>query len=374
MKYITSKGKIYKQTFDDWIESYEECNPFEEVENIPFKWKGGRISTELFTQINSFFQWTYNKWQAESQIRLFYNTKTFKWAAIPFPQEITKGSMTTKDQHSDEHRAKFPEPWQYLGTAHHHCSTGAFQSGTDEENERNQDGFHYTIGKMNEKILDYHGRFSWNGTLFSLNPFQLIECPEFALGAPKALQYEFGMKALLLQPADDLFPDEWKESVIEKKYKTGYTLPYNRHTNAYSEYNHTAQSNTQKQTVFDIIDVIEEFWPKVEAHLALNKPDHQRNVEESLLVQEITVEIETINETKESTETIIKYYKKFLQQEYDAQCKELEDYMSENNTTLEKITEGMNLNLMGVEPKKSSILAALEQWNIQIDELFTLTS
>ncbi len=33
-------------------------------------------------------------------------------------------------------------------SAHHHCSASAFQSGTDEENERGQDGLHITVGRM----------------------------------------------------------------------------------------------------------------------------------------------------------------------------------------------------------------------------------
>lgn len=370
MKYVTYKGKIYKEKVDDYISAYEESNPFEEIKKLPFKWKGGRIPNELFLKINSFFMWTYSKWQAESQVRLFYNTKTKEWDAFPFPQEIRKGSMTTEDKNSNEIRSKFKEPWTYLGTAHHHCSTAAFQSGTDENNERNQDGFHYTIGKLNEKILDYHGRFSWNGTLFDLNPFELIECPKFALEAPKELQYEFAIKSLLLQPPVDNFPEEWKKSVSEKKYNNNvsYHPQYTqKHTNNYTwEKNHYPSFSDGNYTDDEIVVMLEDYWNISEAKDLLEKGDED-------FLNELRGEINVLMTGNQSEDKILKEYKESIMAKYDSKCAELEQWMEKNNVTIDKIAEEMNTQFMGVEANKNSILQQMEDFNMEMDDLFMMT-
>ena len=46
-----------------------------------------------------------------------------------------------------------------FGTVHHHCSTSAFQSGTDEADETNREGFHFTIGNLDKEDIDIH--FRW---------------------------------------------------------------------------------------------------------------------------------------------------------------------------------------------------------------------
>lgn len=203
-----------------------------------FEWTGPKINREVWEQVLAFFSWTYKEHHSESQVRLFVNHKTKVWAAWAFPQEARTG-MTAKEldvPSAKEQRAQFSDAdgWVYFGTVHHHCGGGAFQSGTDETNESNQDGLHITVGKMDEKMHDIHCRLYISGHKFEprMHWFWDIE--------PTLAPIPTHLRALLADGVEDRlarmqmcmpvgpevkFPDQWRDNVIE--IKTVSSVGYN---------------------------------------------------------------------------------------------------------------------------------------------------
>jgi hypothetical protein len=186
---------------------------------------GPKFSPDMWHQVLSFFRWTHKEMDSESQVRLYVNTQLGRWGAWAFPQEARTG-MNAREiptQESPEQAvARFAswgsEPsgdWRYFCTVHHHCSASAFQSGTDEENERNQDGLHITIGHLDAERHDLHARFYLNGNCFEpdLSRFWHVD-PELAEQVPPAMldavaRFQMGAKVVVD------FPDAWRNNVIE---------------------------------------------------------------------------------------------------------------------------------------------------------------
>lgn len=215
---IIKDKKVYSRYKNDFFDTFmEEKVP--EANYIPFEWKGGLIDFETYQKIINFFLWTYQGWQGESQVRLWYNTETKEWATYPMPQEITKGSMATTDSYCEEVSKLFPPPWIDFGTGHHHCSAGAFASGQDIKNEQNQDGFHFTIGNLDKNKLDLHARFSWSGQLFPCHISDFVAGPEWLQEAPDNTYYQMLDIMLRTPPECPDFPKQWKQQVTEKIIK-----------------------------------------------------------------------------------------------------------------------------------------------------------
>lgn len=213
-------GQLLLKQESEWVNGWMTVDIKKQEPSCKFK--GKPMSIELWFQIISFFKWTQEKFKSESQIRLYYEKEKKIWNAFPYPQ--TPSGMTTNDESSQEIRSKFPEPWQYFGTAHHHCTAGAFQSGTDEANEKNQDGFHYTIGHLDKPNLDYHGRFSWGGSLFQTDLFQWVQLPDWASEIPVQIRsnslYDYLLCSNVATKKEYNFPEEWKSSIKKPVQKT----------------------------------------------------------------------------------------------------------------------------------------------------------
>ena len=164
--------------------------------------------------------------------------------------------MTTDDETIKEAREKFDKDWTYLGTAHHHCTAGAFQSGTDEANEKNQDGFHYTIGNLDKEFLDYHGRFSWAGILYPAYLSSWVEEPKWINQVPEAIKastlWDYFLSIKIANDEKYKFPEEWKASIKPKEQTTWW--PHQRGVISGGYYghgnhtqNHYGGSNEKKE-------------------------------------------------------------------------------------------------------------------------------
>ena len=186
---------------------------------------GPKFTPAMWHQVLSFFRWTDKEMDSESQVRLYVNLKLGCWGAWAFPQEARTGMSAreiatpeTPEQAVERFASWGSEPsgdWLYFCTVHHHCSASAFQSGTDEANERNQDGLHLTVGKMDADRHELHARFYLGGNCFApdLSRFWPIE-PELAEQVPATMhdelaRYQMGEKVVVD------FPDAWRKNVIE---------------------------------------------------------------------------------------------------------------------------------------------------------------
>lgn len=196
-------------------------------------WKGPKIPPEVWHQVLNFFQWTYDTTKSESQVRLFVSPVHNTWKAWAFPQEAKTGLSAReidgelKNQQRASLNLQYPE-WIPFGTVHHHCGLGAFQSGTDRDDEKDQDGLHITIGKMDSPVYDMHARFyrkgmMWEKTLDMSWFFDVgdpvTQCPEqFRVFLPENLLDKMARR-LMTQKVVCEFPEVWKTNLIDKNVK-----------------------------------------------------------------------------------------------------------------------------------------------------------
>jgi len=189
------------------------------------EYAGPKFAPEMWHQVMSFFRWTHKAMDSESQVRLYVNPKLGRWGAWAFPQEARTG-MSARELPQPETpvqaRERFAswgsEPsddWLYFGTAHHHCSAGAFQSGTDERNEWNQDGLHLTAGNLDADRHDLHARFYLDGNCFEpdLSRFWPVD-PELASKVPAGMLAELARFQMGEKITVD-FPNAWRKNVVE---------------------------------------------------------------------------------------------------------------------------------------------------------------
>lgn len=196
-----------------------------------FDWKGPKIPREEWQKILAFFKWTYDTTKSESQVRLYVNCREDirTWKAWAFPQKMN-GGMSAKELDTPEtatQRAQFSDAdgWLYFGTVHHHCSASAFQSGVDENNEKNQDGLHITVGNLDKELYDIDARVYIGGNKLNHSLSMFWQVDGVIAGLPswvkdllpkdadtKAAKRQMGEPA----PADCTFPEVWKTNLVHE--------------------------------------------------------------------------------------------------------------------------------------------------------------
>jgi hypothetical protein len=188
---------------------------------------GPKFSPAMWQQVLAFFRWTYEEMASESQVRLYVNPQLGRWGAWAFPQEARTGLSAREiatPETPEQAIARFASwgtapsaDWFYFGTVHHHCAASAFQSGTDEANERNQDGLHLTVGRMDAERHELHARFYLAGNCFApdLSRFWPV-APDLAAQLPATLLDEVARFQMGAKVAGD-FPAAWRQNVIEVK-------------------------------------------------------------------------------------------------------------------------------------------------------------
>jgi hypothetical protein len=188
-------------------------------------YSGPQFTPEMWHQVMSFFRWTHKEMQSESQVRLYVNHKLGRWGAWAFPQAARTGMSARElpvQETPEKARERFAswnsEPsddWLYFGTVHHHCSASAFQSSTDEQNERNQDGLHITVGKMEADRHDLHARLYLGGNCFEpdMDLFWPVD-PDLAAKVPPGMLNDIARFQMCRKITAD-FPDAWKANLVE---------------------------------------------------------------------------------------------------------------------------------------------------------------
>lgn len=197
-----------------------------------FDWAGPKLPRDEWQKILAFFKWTYDETKSESQVRLYVNCRegVRTWRAWAFPQKMN-GGMSAKELDTPEtatQRAQFSDAdgWLYFGTVHHHCSASAFQSGVDENNEKDQDGLHITVGHLDKPLYDIDARVYIGGRrLNAMDLCDFWQVDGVIAGLPqwvrdllpkdadaKAAKRQMGEPA----PADCVFPEVWKTNLIHE--------------------------------------------------------------------------------------------------------------------------------------------------------------
>lgn len=189
---------------------------------------GPKIPRSVWHQVLAFFKWTYDRDKSESQVRLYVNPQLGTWVAWAFPQEMGTG-MTAREVDTPaaaEQRQMFRQSdgWMLYGTVHHHCSASAFQSGTDEANEKSQDGLHITVGYMDKPHYDISVRFYSGKNKFDPDMSKFWDVGAEAVADATAMAGRYGMKLDLNAvakhqmgepPASAEFPQQWRDNLVK---------------------------------------------------------------------------------------------------------------------------------------------------------------
>jgi hypothetical protein len=117
-----------------------------------------------------YFSEIYDEHHSESSVMLMAHPEKMQWRVF-VPVQIDGAyaavtyvvpSVATNKKHKDddfadkvlsayaEYDKLFKEGWKFFGTIHSHSSFTAFHSGTDDEDDEENDGLHITIGKVNQ--------------------------------------------------------------------------------------------------------------------------------------------------------------------------------------------------------------------------------
>jgi hypothetical protein len=238
--------RVYKPRHEGAKDLFVTFSEIPVVEGSPgFEWKGGKFPLALWRQVTSFFEHTQLLYKCESQVRLYYNEKTLEWAAWAYPQKLRQGLYTKEIDEGgtpelialkDAQRGQFrsSQGWMEFGTIHHHCTSSAFQSGTDSGDEKNRTGLHITVGNIGSKKYDLHFRVTYKeGDTYSfytgkeIDIAEWFETPAGIMAIPAKYRRKINIAdavedELKVVDASVPFPEEWKKNLIEPEQNVGF--------------------------------------------------------------------------------------------------------------------------------------------------------
>lgn len=177
---IYHDGAVYEPVVTPLFTTYRKLDELDEVDNLTPTWNGKKIPLHMWKEILAFMKHSYDEVSSETLVYLFYDEAAPQpWLYWVPPQETAGMTVKSSPEHPDyiAQRALYPDTM--FGTVHHHCSTSAFQSGTDEADEVNREGMHFTVGKLNNsETVDVHFRITLGGAHAELDAHTYIEMDE----------------------------------------------------------------------------------------------------------------------------------------------------------------------------------------------------
>jgi hypothetical protein len=192
-KYKVKDNKVYEVVENNLFTTFKKCNVpvIKEVEPI---WKGDPIPFQMWQDIIDWCVISYEEFKSETLVFLYYDLDT-KGSAWSFwiPPQITNGMTVKSDPDSEffaKERKNFPDTM--FGTVHHHCSSSAFQSGTDHSDELDREGLHFTVGHCNKpEDLDLHLRLTIGDSHGDTNPDDVIQADPKLQSAYESLSSDY---------------------------------------------------------------------------------------------------------------------------------------------------------------------------------------
>jgi len=172
---VIHDNKVYEQVTTDLFTVFKEVETPEASDIVP-EFHGKPIPMRMWHDIMHCMKQTQDEFNSEALVFLFYNADSNQPWSWWLPPQQTNG-MTVKSLPNDpeykKQRAEYPD--LMLGTVHHHCTSSAFQSGTDEADEVNREGLHFTIGHLDKDKVDVHFRMSLGGQCVDMDAHTYIE-------------------------------------------------------------------------------------------------------------------------------------------------------------------------------------------------------
>lgn len=120
-----------------------------------------KMPLEIWREAVSFLVEVFDEMKIEAQCIFFHKAETNEWQIFAPWQWGTGGSTETIEcvENTGAYNFLAQNGYECVGSIHSHCTMSAFQSGTDKDDEFGTgDGFHVTIGKMNDSVMDIHCR------------------------------------------------------------------------------------------------------------------------------------------------------------------------------------------------------------------------
>ena len=128
--------------------------------SVPYAVPKFRLPLPLWREAMAFLYTIFSEKKAEAHVLWYMNPEGNIINRFPY-QHGTGG--TTNSIECDENYKQLEwlaaNNYECIGSIHSHCAMSAFQSGVDKDDEfGNTDGFHVTVGKMNDAIPEIHCR------------------------------------------------------------------------------------------------------------------------------------------------------------------------------------------------------------------------
>ena len=212
MKTIIHDNKLFEEIETNFYSTWREKIINEETPRL--SWKKGRISLDQWEEIKNICEFTNDKHSSECLIRLYFNAELDKWTTLMHPQ--TMNGMTVNDTLDTDLVLSLGNGWAEAGSVHHHCGSGAFQSGTDHSDEMQASGLHITLGKIGSDEYEIDARFREGVSFTEPRLSSFFELPEYLHQIPNKFQYEVFKYLLCSKGNGDLARADWITKCIEK--------------------------------------------------------------------------------------------------------------------------------------------------------------
>lgn len=220
-KYIVSEDTLYQEVVHPFYTTYKKFTL--PVRNPNPHWTGPKIPFKLWQEMVAWCQVTQAKLKSEALVFLFLDTEKSEWKAWYLPQ-ITSGMTVKADEnHKDytEQRKQFPD--LQFGSLHHHCTMSAFASGTDQEDEKNREGLHFTVGNIGSKEHSLHYRFCIEGACYEGEAHEVIEYSDDIARVPA--RYRDKIHADMVKEPVEGYKEADFEEELKNISKPVYTPP-----------------------------------------------------------------------------------------------------------------------------------------------------
>lgn len=141
-----------------------------------------KLPTRLIAEILNFFKEVYNKYRSEAVVLSYYSEEKDAYFNDAPKQKVSGAGV--------EYSAKGRfEGYQLVGSVHSHSNFGAFHSSIDDGDEEHFDGFHITIGNVDDEEPTISASIMVNGTRFAFKPERMIDGIEML--KPKREKFSF---------------------------------------------------------------------------------------------------------------------------------------------------------------------------------------
>ena len=234
--YCLYDNTLYQEEKKDLYTYWKEVDiPEADDDFTGFTWDGPKIPFSLWEYIVLFHRYSVKKLDSETLNFLFFDpNKNSKqpWQCWVPPQKSQGMTVESNPDHElySKERKKFHD--LQFGTVHNHINMGAFQSGTDESDELDKEGFHITIGKCKSKTIDIHVRAVIDQEQYEINIWDIVEAPAWFSNVPTRYQatlkpeiFSISLDDYDAKSVQKIYDPELKKIEKETFFKKNIQLP-----------------------------------------------------------------------------------------------------------------------------------------------------